>query len=166
MIRPGILDRDYGREEALPFDGKQFPGQSGTAGRVAAFWLRAGAFAGRLLPRARNLPLELRSPGYPGNPEDARVRLLTLGRELIAVEGNWVRHCYETIGGRRCAVGALRAAARFTGSVRLREAQIMLLAVARERGFADVETMNDKSSHGQVVSAFDEAIARAQLRAA
>jgi hypothetical protein len=60
----------------------------------------------------------------------------------------------------------LRAAARFTGSVRLREAQIMLLAVARERGFADVETMNDKSSHGQVVSAFDEAIARAQLRAA
>jgi hypothetical protein len=165
VIRPGILDRDYGREEALPFDGKQFPGQSGTAGRVAAFWLRAGAFAGRLLPRARNLPLELRSPGYPGNPEDARVRLLTLGRELIAVEGNWVRHCYETIGGRRCAVGALRAAARFTG-LRLGEAQAILLAVAWERGFADVETMNDKATHGQVLSAFDDAIARARAMAA
>jgi hypothetical protein len=42
----------------------------------------------------------------------------------------------------------------------------MLLAVAPERGFADVETMNDKSSHGQVLSAFGEAIARARLRAA
>jgi len=56
--------------------------------------------------------------------------------------------------------------ARFTGSGWLRESHIMLLAVAPERGFADVETMNDKSSHGQVLSAFGEAIARARLRAA
>ena len=153
----------------MPFDGKEFPGapnQSGTTGGVAMLWQRAKVFADKLSPRTRNLPAELRFPVPPNSPEDAPVRLLTMGRALIADEGSWVRHCYETIGGRRCAVGALRAAARFTGSVRLREAQIVLLSVARERGFADVETMNDKSSHAQVVSAFDEAIARAQLRAA
>jgi hypothetical protein len=153
----------------LPFDGKEFPGAPNlpeTAGGSATLWQRARVFADKLSPNWRNLPAELRFPGSPDSREEASLRLLAVGRALIAGEGSWVRHCYETMGGKRCAVGALRAAARFTGSGWLRESQMMLLAVARERGFADVETMNDKSSHGQVLSAFDEAIARARLRAA
>jgi hypothetical protein len=38
------------------------------------------------------------------------------------------------------------------------------LAVANGRGFNDIEKMNDRSTHAQVLSAFDEAITRAQAR--
>jgi hypothetical protein len=41
-------------------------------------------------------------------------------------------------------------------------ANTILLSVAMGRGFNDIESMNDNSSHRQVVSAFDEAIARAR----
>ncbi len=41
-------------------------------------------------------------------------------------------------------------------------ANTMLLSVAMSRGFNDIESMNDNSSHRQVLSAFDEAIARAR----
>ena len=40
------------------------------------------------------------------------------------------------------------------------EAVSSLLAVAMGRGFTDIETMNDHSTHKQVVSAFDEAMLR------
>jgi len=39
-----------------------------------------------------------------------------------------------------------------------------LLSVANGRGFNDIESMNDNSSHKQVLSAFDEAITRASLQ--
>ncbi len=41
------------------------------------------------------------------------------------------------------------------------EAHSLLHAVASERGFDRVETMNDDSSHAQVLAAFDAAIAAA-----
>ncbi len=72
---------------------------------------------------------------------------------------------YETIDGRRCAVGALRVASRLMG-VRTppRDASNLLLSVANGRGFNDIEKMNDRSTHGQVLGAFDEAITRASAR--
>ena len=41
-------------------------------------------------------------------------------------------------------------------------ANTILLSVAMSRGFNDIESMNDNSSHRQVISAFDEAIGRAR----
>jgi len=71
----------------------------------------------------------------------------------------------EHNASRRCAVGALRSAARLLTLHSLNiEAHNLLLEVAVERGFTDIEKMNDHSMHGQVVSAFDIAIARAQAR--
>jgi hypothetical protein len=43
------------------------------------------------------------------------------------------------------------------------EANTILLSVAMARGFNDIESMNDNSSHRQVMSAFDDAITRARL---
>jgi hypothetical protein len=42
----------------------------------------------------------------------------------------------------------------------------MLLEVANRRGFLNIEIMNDRSTHEQVLSAFEEAIATARQRTA
>ena len=91
------------------------------------------------------------------------VQLLTDARALIEDERSWVQHDYETRDGRYCAVGALRYAARFMHPPEpLIAASRLLLAVARERGFSKIEKLNDRSSQERVLSAFDEAIARAR----
>ena len=41
-------------------------------------------------------------------------------------------------------------------------AHALLMAVALRRGFSDIESMNDNSTHRQVLAAFDEAIASAE----
>ncbi len=103
-------------------------------------------------------------PLPPGEADNASLRLLTVGRTLIEDRSNWVQRRYETRDGRRCAVGALRGAARLLNMNGPQGgANAFLLSVAMSRGFNDIESMNDNSSHRQVLSAFDEAIARARL---
>src|SRR3984957_9815085 len=90
-------------------------------------------------------------------------KVLTIGRALIEDRKDWVQRRYETRDGRRCAVGALRGASRLLNMHGPQSgANTILLAVAMSRGFNDIESMNDNSSHRQVLSAFDEAIARAR----
>ncbi len=155
----------------MPFDGKEFTGAPLVQTPVVVpeaptVWERVRTATKSFLPRLKSLP-PIRSfspdPGLPA--EVATVQLLTIARALIADEENWVQGRYETIDGRRCAVGALRVASRLMG-VRTppRDATNLLLSVATGRGFNDIEKMNDRSTHTQVLSAFDEAIGRAQAR--
>jgi hypothetical protein len=155
----------------MPFDGREFSGTTIVSPAPAvpqqpSVWDRVRIATKSFLPRLRALPpIRTFSPD-PGLPSEvATVQLLTIARALIADEENWVQGRYETIDGRRCAVGALRVASRLMG-VRTppREANNLLLSVANGRGFNDIEKMNDRSTHMQVLSAFDEAINRASAR--
>ncbi len=128
-------------------------------------WERVRVATKSFLPRLKTLPLRSFSPDPAPQGEVGTVQLLTIARALIADEENWVQGRYETIDGRRCAVGALRVASRLMG-VRTppRDATGLLLTVANGRGFNDIEKMNDRSTHSQVLTAFDEAITRAHTR--
>jgi len=150
----------------MPFDGSEFfvtPVQTGPA--RPGLWALLRQRARRLRPGARVLPLE-----YPGSlpvdsPDMATLQVLRLARTLIEDERHWIQRRYETLDGRRCAVGALRSAGRLLGLRSANsEAHNLLLTVAVERGFTDIEKMNDHSTHGQVLSAFDSAIARTHSR--
>jgi hypothetical protein len=152
----------------MPFDGSEFLGTpllgSGAVAPRPATWLqRLRQSARAWLPGGATTPLRAFMPGAP--PETVTLQVLTLARALIEDERNWVQRRYETLGGRRCAVGALRSAARLL-ELRSpqRDAADLLLSVAMSRGYSDIEKMNDNSTHGQVLSAFDEAIVRARQR--
>jgi hypothetical protein len=100
----------------------------------------------------------------PSDREIAIVDLLQDAKELIENPKNWTQGRYATISGRRCAVGALRAAASRVDDRNLaRSAHDLLIGVARSHGFTSVEAMNDHSSHAAVLALFDEAIALANL---
>ena len=155
----------------MPFDGREFTGTQLAQPPVSVpdsltVWERVRNATKSFLPRLKSLPpIRSFSPDPAMPTEIATVQLLTIARALIADEENWVQGRYETIDGRRCAVGALRVASRLMG-VRSppRDATNLLLSVATGRGFNDIEKMNDRSTHSQVLSAFDEAIARAHAR--
>lgn len=141
----------------MPFDGLAYlkaPVKPSLWTRVANVFLGAS-------PISKSIPAQLFQP-LPTQPDAVTAQVLTIGRALIEDRKDWVQRRYETRDGRRCAVGALRGAARLlnlhgpqTG------ANTILLSVAMGRGFNDIESMNDNSTHRQVVSAFDEAINRA-----
>jgi hypothetical protein len=60
-------------------------------------------------------------------------------------------------------VGALRAAAKRLEDPSIAwSAHALLIDVARSRGFTNVETMNDRSSHAAVLAVFDQAIRTAE----
>jgi hypothetical protein len=138
----------------MPFDGSEFLGKS-SGQSTQGVWHNLRRIARAFVPA---------TPTRPDPAQDLlTVQLLTTARALIEDERNWVQHDYETRDGRYCAVGALRYAARFMSPPDpLISASRLLLAVARERGFSKIEKMNDRSSHERVLSAFDEAIARAR----
>jgi hypothetical protein len=70
---------------------------------------------------------------------------------------------YETLGGERCAVGAVRIATQLLDHQAAgTRAHDLLGRVAASRGFTSIEAMNDRSTHGHVLAAFDEAIALAK----
>jgi hypothetical protein len=99
-------------------------------------------------------------------------RYLAAGEVLREAKGliddprRWMRGTYWWFRGRRCAVGALRAAAkRLKDPVPAWLAHSFLITVARSRGFTNVEAMNDRSSHAAVLRAFDEAIALVETSA-
>jgi hypothetical protein len=155
----------------MPFDGNEFVATPVQAGTLQTGTLRPGVWtllrraSQRLRPVARTAPLELPGASPGTSPAAATVQVLRLARTLIEDERHWIQRRYETLDGRRCAVGALRSAGRLLALRGLNnEAHNLLLEVAGARGFTDIEKMNDHSTHGQVVSAFDMAIARAQAR--
>lgn len=153
----------------MPFDGGEFSQASGpsppnpapTAPRPPAMARLRGLFRGGAGSHEARSPF----PGQAGHPVEApAVHLLREARALIEAEEAWTQGAYRALDGKRCAVGAVRAAARKAGWRGFRakgEAHTLLLAAAKERGFGGVELMNDRSTHVQVLAAFDAAIARA-----
>jgi hypothetical protein len=102
----------------------------------------------------------------PADHDAAIIQLLQDAKGLIADAKTWTRGTYGTLRARRCAVGALRAAARrLDGPTPAWAAHELLIDIARSRGFSSVEAMNDRSSHAAVLAAFDQAIATAQRAA-
>jgi len=93
--------------------------------------------------------------------------LLINARALIDEREHWTQGCYRWFWGRRCAIGALCTAA--SGTLAdigvLQSAHGLLLTVADRRRFSTVESLNDHSTHGDVIRAFDEAIALAWAKA-
>lgn len=150
----------------MPFDGSEFIATPVRTGLLQpGLWTLLRHAARRLRPGARALPLEFPHSVPSDAPGAATVRVLSLARTLIEDERHWIQRRYETLDGRRCAVGALRSAARLLALRSLNsEAHNLLLEVAVGRGFTDIEKMNDHSTHMQVLSAFDTAICRAQAR--
>jgi hypothetical protein len=147
----------------MPFDGLGYVSSTTTSPAQPSFWTRLSHFMFGAPPISKAIPLHAFQPIPPGQPDAVTLQVLTVGRALIEDRKDWVQRRYETRDGRRCAVGALRGAARLmnlhgpqTG------ANTILLSVAMGRGFNDIESMNDNSSHRQVISAFDEAISRAR----
>ena len=151
----------------MPFDGSEFvatPVQQ-QAPAWPGLWTLLWQAGRRLRPSARGLPFEFPLPGPADSPDAETVQVLRLARTLIEDERHWIQRRYETLDGRRCAVGAVRSAARLLGLRTANgEAHHILLEVAVGRGFTDIEKMNDHSSHQQVLMAFDNAVARAQAR--
>ncbi len=145
----------------MPFDGLNFV-SAPTVAKIPVLTRLSHLLFGAP-PVAKTFPLHAFTPVPASQPDAVTLQVLTIGRALIEDRKDWVQRRYETRDGRRCAVGALRAAARLmdlhgpqTG------ATASLLSVAMSRGFNDIESMNDNSSHRQVVSAFDDAILRAR----
>ena len=144
----------------MPFDGLGYV----TTQTKVSIWGRIGQLVWGVPPLPRSLPSRAFQPLQPVDPDNTTLQVLTIGRALIEDRKDWVQRRYETRDGRRCAVGALRGAARLMNLQGPQTtANTILLSVAMSRGFNDIESMNDNSSHRQVLSAFDEAIARARL---
>ena len=142
----------------MPFDGL---GYVNTTAKLS-IWARLTELVLGAPPITKAIPVQAFQPIPADQPDAMAVQVLTIGRALIEDRKDWVQRRYETRDGRRCAVGALRGASRL---LNVHGPQIgantTLLSVAMSRGFNDIESMNDNSSHRQVLSAFDEAIARA-----
>ncbi len=147
----------------MPFDGLGYLDTTAPDVSKPTFWARMRHFAFGAPATPKPLPIQAFQPVPANQPDAVTLQVLTIGRALIEDRKDWVQRRYETRDGRRCAVGALRGAARLmnlpgpqTG------ANTILLSVAMSRGYNDIESMNDNSSHRQVLSAFDEAITRAR----
>jgi hypothetical protein len=151
----------------MPFDGTEITSLDGAIlpllPPARGRWGRLKRLCRSLRPIEWGAPAGQPSPAEPG-PANDTLQVLRLARALIADERHWIQRRYETLDGRRCAVGALRGAARLMA---LRSGDngphTALLAVAVDRGFTDIEKMNDHSTHAGVLSAFDAAIVRVQL---
>ena len=140
----------------MPFDSAEFFREPPAAPPVEAL-----GWAARLLQALRGF-----RPKPPARaPLDPAVaRVLEEARGLIEQRQDWVQGRYETVAGERCAVGAVRIAAElFDYAEAGSRAERLLARVAARRGFTSVEAMNDRSPHGHVLTAFDEAIAAARF---
>src|ERR1700722_18815285 len=97
----------------MPFDGLGYNGL-GSLNTTAkpSVWARLTQFALGTPPVTKTIPLHAFQPIPADQPDAATVQVLTIGRALIEDRKDWVQRRYETRDGRRCAVGALRGAAR------------------------------------------------------
>jgi len=157
----------------MPFDGTYFPAPTPSDTGLFPLWSRHGCrlwFTARLRRDRRGAPELgvsglLRAP-LPDDRDAAVAELLREAKGLISDPENWTRRTYRSFGGQRCAVGALRAAAKRLDDPGIAwSAHARLIDVARSRGFTNVETMNDRSSHAAVLAAFDQAIGAAERTA-
>ncbi len=154
----------------MPFDGTEFRALTVPDTGLFPIWSKHGWrlwFETHLGVAERNETARafLRAPSLPDRGA-AIVRLLQDARGLIEDPGNWTKGNYRSFSGLRCAVGALRAAARRLNDPSLGwSAHALLITVAKSRGFATVEAMNDRSSHAAILGAFDEAIMAAPTAA-
>jgi hypothetical protein len=140
----------------MPFDGSGFIRAIPDPMPLRPSWLA------RLLSALR---ARARQPAPPPVLDDAVLRVLEEARGLIELREDWTQGALETLRGARCAVGAVRIAADFLDYPAPGRVALSLLArVAASRGFASIEAMNDRSRHGQVLAAFDEAIEAARFR--
>jgi len=153
----------------MPFDGTYFPVATPYDTGLFPLWSRHGCrlwFHTRLRGKQAASPTMLRAP-IPAERDLAVADLLRDARGLINEPKDWTRRTYRSFGGQRCAVGALRAAAKRLNDPAIAwSAHALLIDVARSRGFTNVETMNDRSSHAAVMAAFDQAIRTAERTAA
>jgi hypothetical protein len=149
----------------MPFDGTYFPATTPYDTGLFPLWSRHGCrlwFHTRLRGKKPAAPTMLRAP-TPAERGLAVADLLRDTKDMIADPKDWTRRTYRSFGGQRCAVGALRAAAKRLEDPTLAwSAHALLIDVARSRGFTNVETMNDRSSHAAVMAAFDQAIRTAE----
>ena len=158
----------------MPFDGLEFSRHAPalpTSNAGFGGWGRLGAESlGKrwramklwVLLGARGSGIEALDRSEAADLPDAGVaRLLMSAAALIEPEGKWIQGAYRTFGGRYCAMGALQAAGLAHGHATRIRARRLLTAVARARGFATVERLNDASTHAGVRAAFDAAIAAA-----
>ena len=148
----------------MPFDGTYFPATTPYDTGLFPLWSRHGCrlwFQTRL--RGNKIaPSMLRAP-TPAERAFAVADLLRDAKSMLADPKAWTRRTYRSFGGQRCAVGALRAAAKRLDDPTIAwAAHALLIDVARSRGFTNVETMNDRSSHAAVMAAFDQAICAAE----
>jgi hypothetical protein len=151
----------------MPFDGMEFRAPNPYAAGVFPNLRAAG---GHLWIRGRLWRVRQARGGaiarYPGDHGAAVIQLLTDAKALIEAPENWVQEVYRWFRGRRCAVAALGAAAKHVDDFGVVwSAHALLLKIADARRFSSVESMNDHSSHADVLRAFDEAIAMARDQA-
>ena len=149
----------------MPFDGTYFPAPTPSDTGLFPIWSRHGCrlwFGARVHGGKRQAPTALRAP-LAEDRDLAVADLLREARGLIVSPETWTRRTYRSFGGQRCAVGALRAAAKRLDDPGIAwSAHALLIDVARSRGFTNVETMNDRSSHAAVLAAFEQAIRAAE----
>jgi hypothetical protein len=149
----------------MPFDGTYFPATTPYDTGLFPLWSRHGCrlwFQTRLHGTKPTAPTMLRAP-TPGERGLAVADLLRDAKDMIVDPKDWTRRTYRSFGGQRCAIGALRAAAKHLNDPAIAwSAHSLLIDVARSRGFTNVETMNDRSSHAAVMAAFDQAIRTAE----
>jgi hypothetical protein len=153
----------------MPFDGTYYPATTPYDTGLFPLWSRHGCrlwFHTRLRGKKPAAPGLLRAP-TPAERDLAVADLLREAKDMIAEPKDWTRRTYRSFGGQRCAVGALRAAAKHLNDPATAwSAHALLIDDARSRGFTNVETMNDRSSHVAVMAAFDQAIRTAERSAA
>lgn len=149
----------------MPFDGTYFPAPTPSDTGLFPIWSRHGCrlwFETRLYRDRRGAAKLLRAP-LPADRGVAVAELLREAKGLVSEPEGWTRRTYRSFGGQRCAIGALRAAAKRLDDPSIAwSAHALLIDVARSRGFTNVETMNDRSSHTAVLAAFDQAITTAE----
>jgi hypothetical protein len=152
----------------MPFDGTYFPTTTPYDTGLFPLWSRHGSrlwFQTRLRGKTPTAPTMLRAP-IPAERDLAVADLLRQAKDLVAEPKDWTRRTYRSFGGQRCAIGALRAVAKRLNDPGIAwSAHALLIDVARSRGFTNVETMNDRSSHVAVMAAFDQAIRSAERAA-
>jgi hypothetical protein len=131
----------------MPFEGSKLPDTFGT--RTPSSWSGLRNAFRSLFSRVG--PVHLFAPEGPVVPREVVVvHVLCAARALIELEDKWVQGRYETIRGRRCAVGALKTAGRM-----MRDPYVFAFAIdllrseAVSRGFSHIEKMNDHSTHGR-----------------
>jgi hypothetical protein len=165
----GFSDRHKQRNWAMPFDGNASQYSAKKPFYVFAVWRDFLSYVNNPKP----------------TPEPMPVRILRDARGLIANERHWAKGNYEVVEQgvtRRCAVGALRAAARRLNADQgdLRVAYIAMIQIANKKGMQrhkptgnapalmvlppdqSVERVNDRANHAFVMKMFDDSIARYQ----